>query len=114
MNSKVSDIIYRLCALAEFYHWETECQSEGKGKKSKVFYGDQDDPEWCSDEWTMYEEDYDKIMIVKEALEEKYKDLVTFVLPLEGKNLEAIENFKKLRENKSEIELYWPMPEDKN
>lgn len=73
MNENTKDLIYRLCGLAGFYYWETFCQSEGKGKKSKVFHGEKDDPEWCSDEWTMYEEDYNRIIEIKSILEKNEK-----------------------------------------
>ena len=106
MEDRVKNIIYRLYGLAESNYWTH--YKEFINKEEVVAQGEQDDPDWCCDEWTMLRSDYNMIQDVKVALEEYYKDTATFVLPLEGKNEEAIQ---RLRENGGDtLTLEWPMP----
>ena len=110
MKDRVKKIIYRLYGLAESNYWTH--YKEFINKEEVVAYGDQDDPEWYCDAWTMLKSDYDMIEDVKAALEEYYKDTATFVLPLEGKNEEALQ---RLRENGEDtLTLEWPSPDDTN
>ena len=104
MEDRVKNIIYRLYGLAESNYWTH--YKEFIDREEVVAQGEQDDPEWCCDEWTMLRSDYNIIQDVKVALEEYYKDVATFVLPLEGKNEEAIQ---RLRENGGDtLTLEWP------
>lgn len=82
MEDKIKNIIYRLYGLAESCYWTH--YKEFIDREEVVAYGDQDDPEWCCDEWTMLRSDYNMIQDIKDALEEYYKDIAAFALPLEG------------------------------
>lgn len=108
MEDRVKNIIYRLYGLAESNYWTH--YKEFQYGEEVVAQGEQDDPEWCCDEWTMLESDYNKIQDVKVALEEYYKNTATFVLPLEGKNEEALQ---RLRENGGDtLTLEQPNPDN--
>lgn len=108
MEDRVKNIIYRLYGLAESNYWTH--YKEFINKEEVVAYGEQDDPEWYCDAWTMLKSDYDMIEDVKAALEDYYKDTATFVLPLESKNEEALQ---RLRENGGDtLTLEWPSPDN--
>ena len=68
MNDKVKNIVYRLYGLAESNYWTH--YKEFIDREEVVAQGEQDDPDWCCDEWTMLKSDYDMIQKVKKALEE--------------------------------------------
>ena len=73
MNENTKDLVYRFCMLAESFWLKHYDDNDFKNKETAVFKGDQDDPEWCSDEWTMYEEDYNRIIKIKSILEKNEK-----------------------------------------
>lgn len=67
MEDRVKKIIYRLYGLAESLYWTH--YKEFIDKEEVIAEGDQNDPEWCCDEWTMLKSDYDMIQDIKVALE---------------------------------------------
>lgn len=93
MSDLTKDIIYRLCMLAESFWLRYYDDVEFKDKETAVFKGEQDDPEWCCDEWTMFKEDYDNITLIQNLFC-KPKVEIRSLIP--------------------ELELSWPMSEEHN
>ena len=91
MSELTKNVIYRLCMLAETFWLKHYDDVEFKDKETAVFKGDQDDPEWCCDEWGMFKEDYDNIKLIQ-TLFCKPKIEIRSLIP--------------------ELELSWPMSEE--
>ena len=80
MTRVMKDILYRICGLAEASYWRT--YERNKDRPSRIYKGDPNDSEWCSDEWTMDEKDYEMVLYLEKLFENytKISEGVDFLL----------------------------------